>query len=299
MPLSLPPVSRRTFLSSAAASSGLLLGRSASGAEQADDANHLVLLSDTHIAADPKARARGVTMHDHLSRVVEQIVSRKQMPAAALINGDCAYLSGQQKDYATLNPLLTRLRGAGLPVHLVLGNHDDRENFVAALEQAPADYAKPDFRHLTVIETPQANWLLLDSLDKVNVTPGLLGPKQLKWLATALDARREKPAIIVVHHDPYMREHGLQDTEKLFEVLEPRRQVKVVAYGHRHRWFHEKRDGIHLVNLPAVAYTFAEKEPSGYVDAHVKESSMLLRLTTLDPKHPAAGQEVTLAWRTG
>ena len=85
-------------------------------------------------------------------------------------------------------------------MHLVLGNHDQRENFWAAFPEAKPALPAAD-RHAAVVETPLANWFLLDSLYKTNVTPGLLGAAQLQWLAKALDAHADKPALLVAHHN--------------------------------------------------------------------------------------------------
>ncbi len=48
-----------------------------------------------------------------------------------------------------------------------------------------------------IIETPMANWILLDSLRFVNKTEGEIGEKQLKWLTGLLDANPDKPAVIL------------------------------------------------------------------------------------------------------
>ena len=96
-------------------------------------------------------------------------------------------------------------------------------------------------RHVSVVETVRANWFLLDSLDRVNTIPGELGEEQLTWLGKALDARADNPPVlVVVHHDPQWSgaviRTGLGDTEQLFEVLVPRKQVKAVMFGHTHLW---------------------------------------------------------------
>ena len=44
---------------------------------------------------------------------------------------------------------------------------------------------------------------------------------QLEWLGKALDARADKPAVVLAHHNPdrLVNIHGLTDTAKLFDVL--------------------------------------------------------------------------------
>ena len=45
--------------------------------------------------------------------------------------------------------------------------------------------------------------------------------------------------------------------------LQRRREVKAVIFGHRHVYTLDQIDGIHLVNLPAVGYSFADGNPVG------------------------------------
>jgi hypothetical protein len=61
----------------------------------------------------------------------------------------------------------------------------------------------------------------------------------------------------------------------------------------------KQRDGLHLVNLPAVAYVFMKgKQPSAWVDCILASDGMALELRSLDPAHPAHGKKTELKWRT-
>ena len=304
MPIHLPPLSRRRFLTTAgAATAGCLLPgwlRAADAGKSADP-DRVALLSDTHIAADPKAVLREVCMFDHLDRVRADVLAQPTLPAALVVNGDLALTSGLAGDYATFAGGLKPVREAGIPVHLTLGNHDDRANFWKGV--APADAGEAvDARHATVVETRRADLILLDSLELVNKTPGLLGEAQLKWLAATLDARKDKPCVIVVHHDPpdpkKEKITGLKDAAALFEVLVPRRQAKALVYGHTHKWVRAQVEGLHLVNLPPVAYVFGPGDPSGWVDCALGDGGAKLTLRTVDPKHPKNGDVADLTWRT-
>jgi 3',5'-cyclic-AMP phosphodiesterase len=57
-----------------------------------------------------------------------------------------------------------------------------------------------------------------------------------------------------------------------------------------------KNSGLHLINLPPVAYAFGGKRPLGHVTAHVGAQGMKLKLYSLDPAHPDHGQEHELKW---
>jgi 3',5'-cyclic AMP phosphodiesterase CpdA len=300
MPLHLPPISRRRFLASAlAAGAGALTWRDLLGAEREADADRWALLADTHVAADRALVHRGVNMAGNLGRVVKAVTELRPRPAGVLLEGDAAFLKGEPGDYRLLGELLRPLALADLPTHLTLGNHDRRDNFRAGLARGAA--RSPLASHqVSVVESKRVNWFLLDSLDRTNATPGQLGKEQLDWLAGALDPRPGKPALVMVHHDSQWtapaKRSGLMDTERLFAVLTGRKQVKALIFGHTHRWRRERRDGIHLVNLPPVAYVFDKDAPSGWVDLRLGDSGAALTLHTLGG-HRQDGERVELTWR--
>ena len=303
MPIHLPPLNRRDFLvRSLLAGAGLAAGRPLLAAEKLKpiDPHFFALLSDTHIDANLKGALRGVVMADNLNAVTAEVNALPQRPAHALVNGDCALLRGEPGDYATFVELVKPLRAAGMPLHLTLGNHDDREHFWTGITEAGAVKRPVKDRHVSVVRMPRTNWFLLDSLDKVNFTPGLLGDDQLGWLTDALEKNADKPAIVVGHHNPAETEHkgGLQDWDKLVAVLAPRRHVKAFIFGHTHNWrTWEHESGLHLVNLPPVAYVFKADRPNGWVHAAVKPDGMRLQLSALDKQHPEHGQVKELKWR--
>lgn len=298
MPISLPPLSRRQFLAgSLAAAAGVLNGR-AFAAERSVDPHRFALLSDTHIPARPNAVHRGTDMTANLQQVGRELLSLPQRPSAVLVSGDCALSTGREDEYQHLVRLLSPLRRAGYPIHLALGNHDHRERFWKAIP--PQAGGKLADRHVTVVPSPRANWFLLDSLDVTNQTPGALGGPQIDWLAAALDAHADKPALIVVHHHPDPNNPhtmGLRDTVPLYEVLLPRKHVKAVVFGHTHDWKVAEHEGLHLVNLPPVAYVFRRGRPNGWVDARLRESGLTLELRALDPRHDQHGETRELQWR--
>lgn len=304
MPVHLPPISRRRFLAtSVVAGAGLMFTRPLWGAGKPVDKHCWALFSDLHIAADRKQLGRGSNMTDNLNAASSEVMGLTKRPAGVLINGDCAFNSGEVADYATLTGLLRPLREAQMPVHLTLGNHDDRTHFWNALTDAKAAQRPLVDHHVAIIETPRANWFVLDSLQKVLVTPGLLGETQLAWLARSLDAHSNKPALVMVHHNPTSvgnPKSALLDTEQLLAVIRPRKQVKAYFFGHTHKW-HIQTDesGIHLINLPPVGYVFEASQPSGWVRADLLTDGSRLELRCLDHTHSAHGQVTDLKWRAG
>src|SRR5262249_45501064 len=147
---------------------------------------------------------------------------------------------GLKEDYRQVAALLDPLRKAGLPLHLGMGNHDDRAQFAEGLAAYRPEERPVAGRYVAVVAAERANWFLLDSLKTTNESPGELGAAQLAWLAKALDAHATKPALVLCHHNPLSGAaqggSGLIDTAALFDALEPRKHVKALFYGHTHAW---------------------------------------------------------------
>jgi 3',5'-cyclic AMP phosphodiesterase CpdA len=305
LPVHLPPLSRRRFIQTVlTGAAGVALGsRYSFGAETPVqvDSNRLALLSDIHVKAEKTAIAREINMWDQFQRAVDEVIALTPRPAAALVNGDIAYNEGLPEDYVTAVEGLERVRSAGIPVHLGLGNHDHRANFLAALPTDDRRVNAVADRCVSMVRLPHADWYILDSLDKTKLTPGVLGEAQIAWLAKSLDTSADRTAVVMVHHQPDDRplekRSGLVDSAALLDVLRPRKQVKALLFGHTHVWEHRVEDGLHFVNLPTTAYVFKQPQPAGWVDAKLTEKGMTLQLHAITPNHPQDKQRIELAWR--
>lgn len=301
MPIHLRAISRRQFLARSLAGGAVLAFRpSLLAAPRRADPNSWALLADTHLAADRNLVAREINMTDHFIKLSGELLALPHRPGGVFVAGDCAYSSGQVADYRQFADLLEPIRRAQMPVHLALGNHDNRERFWEALPEEKAAQRPLADRQVALLHTPRANWFILDSLETTLATPGLLGQEQLTWLADALDANPDKPALVLLHHNPGTLGSisGLKDTHALFDLIRPRMQVKACVFGHTHFW-HVERDisGIHLVNLPPVAYVFQVGAPAGWVHALIERKGMQLELRCIDPAHKSHGQILKLQWR--
>jgi predicted phosphodiesterase len=305
MPAALPPlaVSRRRFLASVAASAGVLAVRPALAA--AADPHRVALLADTHVPEKPEDRNQAFDMTDRLKVVAGELAKLDPKPACAVIDGDLAWKTGTAAEYAAFGKLVEPVREAGVPLHLGLGNHDHFGRFAEGLERLRPKDRPVDGKHVLVVELARANLFVLDSYDPKNAVGGLLGGSQIKWLAAALDARKDKPAVVFAHHnlqfeaDKNGRYNGLADSTDLWPVLKDRPQVKAYVFGHTHTWRLGTRDGVHLVNLPAVGYPFGKAEVTGWVDAELLDGGAVLTVRAIDPKHTKHGEKVELTWRKG
>src|SRR6185312_13160078 len=301
MPISLPPISRRNFLRRTwMAAAGIAVAPRLFAGEKPADENFWALFSDPHIAADSKLVFLKANMTDHLHAVVREVMALPVRPAGVFVNGDCAYNSGEKEDYRAITGLLEPLRAAQTPVHLTLGNHDNRKHFWSVLKDEKDSKRPLADRQAMMLSTPRVNWFVLDSLEKTLSTPGLVGKEQLGWLAKTLDENADKPAIVMMHHNPGLTEGvpGLKDSFALFEVIRPRKQVKAYVFGHTHVWdVAQEESGLYLVNLPPIAYVFQEGNPSGWIRATVAADGMKLEMRCIDTAQKAHGEVKELKWR--
>src|SRR4051812_44214692 len=115
MPITLPPISRRTLLAaSVAAAVSPAAGRRAGAADVKVDPHRIALLSDVHVHEDRATKKDNtVVMWDNFQQAVTEVAALDPRPAAAIVNGDCAFHNGTAADYATFLDGLAPLRKAG------------------------------------------------------------------------------------------------------------------------------------------------------------------------------------------
>jgi 3',5'-cyclic AMP phosphodiesterase CpdA len=291
MPLTLD---RRGFLKqSAAFAAGLTLARSL---HAADGSARVALLSDTHIAADQNDTFRGFSPHANLRKTLDQVQAAPKFDLL-VVNGDLARLNGQQQDYAAFTSYIDPLAG-NMPLVFTMGNHDDRKNARSALVKRAGDLQAVEQKLVTVIDAGPCRFVLLDSLLATNITPGQLGKSQRTWLASYLDEPADKPVIVFVHHNPDLEsDSGLVDADKLLAILRPHKSIKALLFGHTHVYSFDKQDGMHLINLPAVGYNFADGNPVGWCETNFSKQGMNITLHAIAGETKNNGKTLNLPWR--
>jgi 3',5'-cyclic-AMP phosphodiesterase len=325
MPICLPPINRRRFLAGGlAAGASALLPWRLEAKEPRSDPNFFLLASDIHIPGDHKRRYfHGSHPVQSFERAREDMFalfaaeresengrrasSEERRPMGMIIGGDCARHDGEPRDYAEVVKLLKPFREMGMPVHLVMGNHDNRNHLLAEVPGAAAS-AAPETealgKYVAIWKTKEVDWLLLDSLYKPVESPGELGRRQLKWLEKVLDARPHKPVILVAHHQLALaqyseetRRNGLIDTEEFLKVILPRKQVKAYVFGHRHRWEHGMVEDLPWINLPSTAWVFSSGEALGFASCRLRPNGARFTFHSIDHRHAKHGEKVDLKWR--
>ncbi len=303
MPFHLPSISRREFLvRTLAGGVGALAIQHGSAGEPEVDPDFWALYSDSHIAASTAQVWRDEPMWDNAKRVNREMLGLRRHPCGLIHLGDCAFKEGLAGDYEEFRSTLQPIQAAGIPIHLMVGNHDEREAFWKSLKKETEGPRPIASRHIAIVEHARANWFLLDSLDETDSSPGLVGPEQCAWLARELDARKDKPALVCVHHPPLVgakadSDSGITDTQAVLDTIVPRRQVKALIFGHTHRWRLTMHEDLHLVNLPAVGYPSKDASPTGWVACWLHEGGMKLVLTSRNTRYKDHLRPIELAWR--
>jgi 3',5'-cyclic AMP phosphodiesterase CpdA len=288
------PIGRKTFFKASGMLTATALMSRAFGANQKTDESNqtrIALLSDTHIPADVNEVYRGFRPAENLRVVVEQVA--ESAPTAALINGDAARLAGSEADYHELKSLLQPLAHK-TPIHIGLGNHDDRRNFFKIFPAKKKSTVNG--KHVSVFDAAGTRFIILDSLLYVNKTAGLLGKATRSWLKTYLDQASRKPTLFFVHHTLGDEDSHLLDFDRFFEIVRPHRHVKAIFYGHSHRYHVDQKDHIYLINQPALGYNFNDNEPVGWLDATFSPQGVDLTLRAIAGNKKGNGEKKVIAW---
>ncbi len=306
MPIILPPIARRNFIKGSLTLSGSVVASSSLGVggdfSAKFDLNRVALLADTHVSADPNQDYPGtkwpgspvkegehewVNMADCLVRTAKSIISLNPRPAHLIINGDCAHSRGTEAEYKEFLRLVEPIRAAGITIHVTIGNHDNREKLWKLLQ-----FLKKEQLGVPagVIELPHSNLVLLDSGRK-----GILGEKQLSWLAQELDERTDKPALVFGHFNPSPNGgirpiRGMPDGESLLALLTGRNHVRAYIHGHTHEWQHAQKAHVQIIGQPAVSYYFGKGHAHGWVDMKLGKASADLELRTILARHKQNGE---------
>ncbi|TGS50191.1 phosphodiesterase, partial [Mesorhizobium sp. M3A.F.Ca.ET.201.01.1.1] len=92
----------------------------------------------------------------------------------------------------------------------------------------------------SAFDTPEGRLVFLDSLAQGRVT-GELCDKRLAWLDARLAEAAGKPAYLFLHHPPLelgltiLDPLGLEQPQRLLDVLTRRGNVRYLFFGHVHR----------------------------------------------------------------
>jgi len=217
----------------------------------------LAQLTDLHIREPGNLAYGRLDTAPYLRTAVESLLRLPQQPHAVVLTGDLTDW-GRPAQYAHLAQLLAPLP---MPLYLMPGNHDDRDE----LRRAFPDHTylgRSGFLHYAVDIGPPGGLRLvaLDTLEP-GASGGVLCGQRLRWLDEQLQACRPQPVIVAMHHPPFrtlighMDRIGLSQGAAEFEALLQRHaHVERVVCGHLHRTIYTQLGGRVVSTAPSPAH---------------------------------------------
>lgn len=211
-------------------------------------------ISDLHIKPPGVLAYARVDTATALERCVAALNAFEPVPDFVVISGDLAD-TPKAEEYDHLKRLLAPLKW---PFAAIPGNHDSRELMRAAFPDAPYAFASGALNQK--IAVGDVDLLLLDS--SVPGRPhGLLEASTLQWLDAALASSPDRPALLFLHHPPFvagiwhMDRQNLRNADELAEIIGRHKRVRIVATGHIHRATLTMFAGVPCTICPAPNHT--------------------------------------------
>jgi 3',5'-cyclic-AMP phosphodiesterase len=213
-------------------------------------------ISDTHVCAEGTRLYGRIDTNAGLARAIDAVNRLRPRPDLVLMTGDLAE-SGQPAQYAMLRKLLARLE---IPLRVLPGNHDSRENLRAAFADH-GYFGQGEFLHHAAELGP----LTLIALDTQvpGEDGGTLCAERLAWLERELERSRGRPTLVAMHHPPvpigvdWLDRSNCANAEGLAGVVSRHPQVERILSGHVHRAAQIRFAGTVVATAPSTAYQVA------------------------------------------
>lgn len=208
----------------------------------------IIQISDLHLIPSGQ-KIFGLNPEDRLVAVIDSINANHSDAEFCVISGDLAE-TGDPQAYRLLKQHLKQLR---MPIHLMIGNHDNRDVFRAEFPETSCD--QNGFVQSVVVRDDCA-FVLLDTV-RQGAAWGEFCQARGGWLAKQLDEHRDRAVYIFMHHPPFdigipkLDAIRIRETEHFDHALKPAENVKHIFFGHVHRPVVGSCSGIPFSAIPA------------------------------------------------
>jgi len=231
-------------------------------------------ITDTHVIEEGLLLFGRIDTNTMLECAVRAILDHRPAFDAVLVTGDLT----NDGTPAQIEAFLRRLAPLSMPVHVIPGNHDDRDVLRAALGLHDMPLAG---RLCYAADIGPVRLIALDSLNQGR-HDGHLGQEQLDWLDRTLAVSPDAPTLVMIHHPPFtsgirmMDRSPLIDAEALARVIARHPQVERLLCGHLHRPTQRRFAGTIAMTAPSVAHQVSlDLDPDGALH-WVKEPPAML-----------------------
>jgi len=190
----------------------------------------IIHISDTHLVADGRGHYASDPAYK-LQRAVQSINKYQKDADFVVITGDLS----DKGDISTYIDLKNILGNLNVPYYLLIGNHDNRENYINTF----ADKFEYDsFAHLGVVQDD--NLLLFLDTKYGDWHNGGLCESRFKWLEEKLNSHKNLPTYLFMHHPPFTIYHqqmddiGFEPKQEFWNIINKSGNVKHIFFGHTH-----------------------------------------------------------------
>lgn len=227
-------------------------------------------ITDLHIQPKGDLAYGLVDTNQLLATAVAHLNRLRPQPDVVIATGDLVD-NGTIAEYEMLRQLLAPLKA---PLYLAMGNHDDRAAFRDVFGTLPY-LPKSGVLHY-VIEDYPLRLVVLDTL-VAGASYGELDSDRLAWLEAQLEAGRDRPTMIFMHHPPFvtglpgMDRLRCRGSEALAAIVCRHPQIQRIACGHLHRSIQTLWAGTLGSIAPSVAHQVALKLDPDISSAFVME----------------------------
>jgi 3',5'-cyclic-AMP phosphodiesterase len=212
---------------------------------------------------DPHVRPRGRLAYDAvdteaaLRRAVAAVAALVPQPDCVVVTGDLADC-GLAEEYEIVRDCLAALT---VPVFVIPGNHDRRENLAAVLRAGHPYLPAVGFQHYGVDDFP-VRLIALDTL-MPGEGGGALCAEREAWLADRLAEGRGRPTILLMHHPPFLT--GVAGMDELIcrtspgfpALIRNHPEIERILCGHYHRPIQVRFAGTMGFVAPGTAHQVA------------------------------------------
>jgi len=212
-------------------------------------------LTDLHVRPHGLPAYRTAETNMLTERAIEAVLALDPRPDLVLITGDLTD-NGLVAEYENLRRMLSRLP---MPVWLIPGNHDRRENLKQVLAGYPGLSDEPTFAQWAVDLGPVRMIGLDTVLPKSGA--GRLCPGRLAWLEQKLAEDSAKPTIVAMHHPAFVcglhhmdRINLIEGTAEFEAIVRRNPQIVRILAGHHHRPIQALFAGTLAMVAPSVAH---------------------------------------------
>ncbi|GLQ55814.1 metallophosphoesterase [Devosia nitrariae] len=212
-------------------------------------------LTDLHLTANGE-RAAGYDTYANTDRALSHALDLFPDAAFVVITGDIANWG----EYEAYRRLERRLELVPVPVFLMIGNHDNRDNFFSVFgRRHPFAFPYAQYRQAVA----GYELVFLDT-QGVGSHAGRLSPERLAWLDETLSSSGSEVLLFMHHHPvelhaPALDAKGLTNWSEFHTVLARHRgKIRHIFHGHCHILLQGNVEGVSFTGLRSMsdqAYT--------------------------------------------